>query len=177
MSITTATPTRLTAPLPPAARDALARLEMAFAPTPTVLMEFPTASGAVEVQAVRGDYLPYRWVCPAGCDAGDGYRALPFCRDDAKAHAETCPGVEGDAAASEYEACASRYRDLAAHAGSLCGSEFDRMLCVVDEMGHCRDRLAAAGRLDLLADEHGKTKDPLPSRPRGPHPQSVKAVA
>ena len=62
---------------------------------PTVLMEFPSASGAVVVQAVDDSRTPYRWVCPAG-HVGHGYASLPFCRDDAKAHAMGCRGAEAD---------------------------------------------------------------------------------
>jgi hypothetical protein len=35
--------------------------------------------------------------------------------------------------------------------------------------------LAAAGMLHLVEADHEKTKDPLPTRPRGPHPQRVTA--
>jgi hypothetical protein len=36
--------------------------------------------------------------------------------------------------------------------------------------------LAAAGMLHLVQAEHEKVKDPLPIRPRGPHPQRVTAA-
>lgn len=87
---------RSTAPLPQSAVDALARLESAFRPAPTVLMSFATQSGAtVEVQVVDG---VRRWTCSAGHDGGHAYASLPFCRDDAKAHATTCRGASMDLA-------------------------------------------------------------------------------
>lgn len=92
-------------------------------PTP-LLLSFPTRAGStVEVSAVDGSSAPYRWVCSAGHDEGHAYASLPFCRDDAKAHAAGCRGVEVDRLDTEFG-----------------------------------------------ADEHGKTKEPLPPRPRGPHP-------
>jgi len=37
--------------------------------------------------------------------------------------------------------------------------------------------LASYVRRQPAADDHGKTKEPLPERPRGPHPYPVGAVA
>lgn len=91
MSTATQTPT---APLPALAAAALSRLDLAFTPP---LMSFPTSAGAtVEVRAVDDSRAPYRWVCSAGHDGGHAYASLPFCRDDAKAHAATCRGASVD---------------------------------------------------------------------------------
>jgi hypothetical protein len=85
-----------TTSLPQLAAAALARLESAFRPAVTVLMSFPTRVGAtVEVQVVDG---VRRWTCTAGHDGNHAYASLPFCRDDAKAHAETCRGASVDVA-------------------------------------------------------------------------------
>jgi hypothetical protein len=89
-------PTIPTAPLSPAAAAALHRLELAFIPP---LMSFPTQSGAtIVVQSVDASRAPYRWTCSAGHDGGHAYASLPFCRDDAKAHAATCRGASVDVA-------------------------------------------------------------------------------
>lgn len=83
-----------TAPLPPAAVAALHRLGLALTPP---LMEFPTMSGAtVVVHAIDGEPAPYSWTCSAGHEGDHAYAVLPFCRDDAKAHASVCRGVEVD---------------------------------------------------------------------------------
>jgi hypothetical protein len=50
--------------------------------------------------------------------------------------------------ADQYTTAASTYRMLSASTGWMASAEFDRMLCAVDEMGHCREQLAKAGRLD-----------------------------
>lgn len=94
----TVTPQRVdhTAPLPTRAADALRRLELAFT---APLMQFPTRSDVVVVvRAVDDSSAPYRWTCSAGHDGGHAYGSLPFCRDDAKAHAETCRGASVDVA-------------------------------------------------------------------------------
>ncbi len=55
-------------------------------------MHFLTLGGArVEVFAnPQANCLPYDWSC-SGCGyESTAYAALPFCRDDAKTHAETC---------------------------------------------------------------------------------------
>ncbi|MET9099619.1 hypothetical protein [Streptomyces antibioticus] len=60
--------------------------------TTTVIMQFPTRHGAtVNVTAGGHGTSPYRWECTAGDAAAEhAYASLPFARDDAKAHAETC---------------------------------------------------------------------------------------
>ena len=86
-----------TAPLPALAVEALARLERAFAPAPTVLMSFPTrAKAVVTVTSVDTGRTPYEWSCSAGHSGDEAYAVLSFCRDDAKAHASTCRGAEVD---------------------------------------------------------------------------------
>lgn len=81
---------RPTAPLSPAASAALYRLALSFI---RPLMEFASPSGAtVSVQAVDDSSAPFRWTCTAGHDGG-AYASLPFCRDDAKAHAAECKGM------------------------------------------------------------------------------------
>jgi hypothetical protein len=83
-----------TAPLPALAAAALRRLELAFTPP---LMSFATSAGAtVEVRAVDDSRTPYLWTCSAGHDGGHAYASLPFCRDDARAHAATCRGASVD---------------------------------------------------------------------------------
>jgi hypothetical protein len=59
----------------------------------SLVMQFQTHHGAtVNVFADQSaGNRPYRWVCTAGDAAGaEPYTALPFARDDAKAHADTC---------------------------------------------------------------------------------------
>jgi hypothetical protein len=54
-------------------------------------MQFPTqAGGTVEVTATPGSSAPYDWACSAGHQDDHPYAALPFARDDAKAHASEC---------------------------------------------------------------------------------------
>ena len=143
-----------TAPLPPAAEAALQRLELAFAP---VLMEFPTAFDAtVVVQAVGVSHTPYHWTCWAGHDGGHGYASLPFCRDDAKAHAVECqgerPAVEVVRAVTRFENASARTAELSAAMDSrdLSPAEFDALDFAQDVMRESRATLAAAGRLDLI---------------------------
>ena len=72
-------------------------------PRPTAsLMSFPATSGTtVEVLAVDGSSAPYRWTCSAG-HGGHAYASLPFCRDDAKAHAAECTGVINPVIAEQH---------------------------------------------------------------------------
>ncbi|MEU0783498.1 hypothetical protein ABZ341_18230 [Streptomyces sp. NPDC006173] len=94
MKTATTTINRPTSPLPPAAVQAMHRIELAFTPP---LMSFATSPGAtVEVRAVDDSSAPYRWTCSAGHDGGHAYASLPFCRDDARAHAVTCRGASVD---------------------------------------------------------------------------------
>ncbi|AVH59972.1 MULTISPECIES: hypothetical protein [Streptomyces] len=83
-------------------------------PTPrpaALLMSFSTSAGAVvEVSAVDRSSAPYRWTCSAGHDGGRAYASLPFCRDDAKAHAGECLGVAPDPAVVEKVRVALGYR-------------------------------------------------------------------
>lgn len=60
-------------------------------------MTYPTFGGnTVAVTAVESSRRVYDWSCTGGHDADHLYASLPFCRDDAKAHAETC-GKSGGA--------------------------------------------------------------------------------
>lgn len=59
----------------------------------TPVMEFQAARGAVVTVVAKpgSDGRPYRWSCSAGdAQSPESYASLPFCRDDAKAHAEVC---------------------------------------------------------------------------------------
>ncbi|MGW3408093.1 DUF6907 domain-containing protein [Streptomyces sp. NPDC000888] len=57
----------------------------------SVVMSFPTLGGAVvEVTAGPDSSTPYSWACSAGHRGDHPYASLPFCRDDAKAHAAVC---------------------------------------------------------------------------------------
>jgi hypothetical protein len=60
--------------------------------TETVVLQFPTSGGAtVKVFADQGNAnIPYIWECSAGHRGDEAYASLPFCRNDAQAHAETC---------------------------------------------------------------------------------------
>lgn len=77
-----------------------ARTEQAAAEEQTLLnelavvMEFPAASGGtVTVTADNAGASPsYGWQCTAGHRDEHPYAALPFARDDAKAHAAACEG-------------------------------------------------------------------------------------
>lgn len=84
-------------------------------------------------------------------------------------------------AVTRYEIASFRTAQLSAWMDSrdLTGAEFDAFEFAQDVMRESRATLAAARMLHLIetADDHGKTKDPLPQRPRGPHPQYAKAGA
>lgn len=56
------------------------------------VMSFPTRKGAtVDVTTTGNNLYPYRWEC-SGSERhrSIGYSALPYARDDAKAHAANC---------------------------------------------------------------------------------------
>jgi hypothetical protein len=56
------------------------------------VMSFPTRKGAVvEVTATGNNLYPYRFECSGSKKHRSlGYSALPYARDDAKAHADVC---------------------------------------------------------------------------------------
>lgn len=66
----------------------------------TAVLQIPTRHGhTVNVTADPNDQTrPYRWACTAGDAEGESaYASLPFARDDATAHADTCQArVEHD---------------------------------------------------------------------------------
>lgn len=174
---------RPTAPLPAPAAEALARLECAFLPLDIVraVTRYETASARYDELIAR----PASTLSPAEFDAlGVAQQTM----------AEAF-GVLADAGRLDLTTpaeTAARYRQASAHCRRLSmactakldmGGEFsglvDSLSDARDEMGHCRCQLEQAGRLDLLGvfvDEHGKTKEPLPPRPRGPHPYRTAAV-
>lgn len=151
--LTTPRPTPLsvfrpTAPLPAPAASALAKLERAFLHP---LMEFASPTGStVTVSAVDDPTAPYRWMCTAGHDGSHAYASLPFCRDDAKAHAAGCKGLPGVVA--DYRTAEGRANKLieAGRAVFLSDLEADDLAHNVDLMAGARATLAKAGRLDLI---------------------------
>jgi hypothetical protein len=62
--------------------------------SPPVRFATPTG-GTVQVTAVPGSRIPYDWECSSGHQADQRYAALPYCRDDAKDHADGCEGTAG----------------------------------------------------------------------------------
>lgn len=74
----------------------------------------------------------------------------------------------------QHETAAVHAAGLAAKAASgegLRGIDVRSWEFAEELMTGARATLTAAGMLHLvMADDHGKTKDPLPQRPRGPHP-------
>ncbi|MEU9400560.1 hypothetical protein [Streptomyces sp. NPDC048242] len=55
------------------------------------VLTIPTRLGhAVDVTANPDSSLPYSWACTAGDGSASGYASLPFARDDAQTHANTC---------------------------------------------------------------------------------------
>ena len=54
------------------------------------------------------------------------------------------------AVADRFQEVASTYRLMSAQTSRIAPGEFDRMLCLQDEMRECRCRLERAGRLDLI---------------------------
>ena len=137
------------APLPPAAVAALHRLELAFAPP---LMQFPTAAGAtVSVHSDGSDRTPYTWTCTAGHEGGHAYASLPFCRDDAKAHAAEFPGAspEIERAVVRYGVCTATYARLTMQ-DRLTPAEFDLLADAQDELTRLHEQLEQAGMLHLV---------------------------
>jgi hypothetical protein len=119
-------------------------------------MSFPTSAGAtVEVRAVDRSTAPYRWTCSAGHDGGHAYASLPFCRDDARAHAEACgalPLVVVDAV-TVYESAALRAAELGAKAATgvdLPALDVRSWEFAEGLMAGARVTLAAAGMLHLI---------------------------
>lgn len=145
----TETSSRPTAPLPAAATQAIRRLDLALIPP---LMEFPTGSGAtVTVHAVDSERTPYLWQCSAGHSGGHSYASLPFCRDDAEAHAAKCEGLPGVAAG--YKSAETRANELiqaARETGRMSDLNADDLAHNVDLMAGYRATLVKAHRLDLI---------------------------
>lgn len=78
-------------------------------------------------------------------------------------------------AVTRYEAAAAHAAELAAKAATgedLPTLDVRSWEFAEELMAGALATLAAAGMLHLVSadDDHGKTKDPLPPRPRGPHP-------
>jgi hypothetical protein len=78
-------------------------------------------------------------------------------------------------AVAVYEAAATHAAALAvvAESGRMSDLDADSLAVAEDLMAGARSRLAAAGMLHLVDAEHEKAKEPLPPRPRGPHPYRV----
>lgn len=142
------TPPTPTAPLPVDAAKALASLEHTFFPP---LMEFAAVGGTTVAVHADGDAVaPFRWTCAAGHDGGHFFASLPFCRDDAKAHAAECKGLPGVVA--DYRTAEGRANQLieAGRAALLPDLEADDLAHNIDLMAGYRVILRAAGRLDLV---------------------------
>ena len=54
------------------------------------------------------------------------------------------------AVADRFQDAASTYRLMSAQTSRIAPGEFDRLLCLQDEMAMCRCQLEQAGRLDLI---------------------------
>jgi hypothetical protein len=132
-----------TAPLPPAAAEALARLERAFLP---MSLDVVRAVTRYEVAALRYDELvarPASMLSPAEFDAiGEAQQTMA---DEFGVLAEA--GRTGLLAPLET---ATQYRTAAKHCQRLAAADFDGYLVAHDELAMCRCKLAAAGRLDLI---------------------------
>ncbi|MCT9078818.1 DUF6907 domain-containing protein [Streptomyces fulvoviolaceus] len=64
---------------------------------PATVLQFTTRGGAtVTVTGDNSSSSPYSWTCSAGdASATESYASLPFCRDDAEAHANACQAKQG----------------------------------------------------------------------------------
>lgn len=139
-----------TAPLSPAAVEAMRSLELRLA---SPLMQFPTEVGeTVSVYAVGSESAPYSWTCSAGHSAAHAYASLPFCRDDAREHAGSCE-VTAEMIAAGYATAEVRANELiqaAQETGSMSDLNADDLAHYIDLMAGCRCQLKQAGRLDLV---------------------------
>lgn len=143
--MTTATRTnRPTAPLPPAAVSAMARLERAFLPVP---LDIVRAVAHYEAATARYDELvarPASGLSPAEVDA------LGFAQQTV-AEALAILADHGRLDLIAPAEAAARYRQAASHCRRLVATaDFDACADVQDEMAMCRCQLAKAGRLDLI---------------------------
>lgn len=133
-----------TAPLPPAAAEALSRLERAFVPMP---LEIVRAVTRYETAALRYDELVAR---PASTLSPAEFTSI----GQAQQTMADAFGVLAEADRTNLLApleTATQYRTAAAHCRSLAeAADFDGCLAAQDEMAMCRCQLAAAGRLDLI---------------------------
>jgi hypothetical protein len=135
---------RTTAPLPPAARDAMRRLELAFLPMPLPVVR---AVARYEAATVRYDELiakPASSLTPAEFTSiGAAQQVI------AEASAELAEAGRLDLIAPAETA--ARYRHAASHYRQLVeAADYDGCLDAQDEMTMCRCQLAKAGRLDLI---------------------------
>jgi hypothetical protein len=81
-------------------------------------------------------------------------------------------------AVTVYETAAvhAEYLGNVALSGRMSDLDAESLAVAEELMAGSRATLAAAGMLHLVEVEHEKVKDPLPTRPRGPHPQRVTAA-
>jgi len=131
-----------TAPLTPAAAEALARLERAFLPSAVV-----RAVTRYETAALRYDDLAAR---PASALSPAEVNALQLARETMTSEFAVLAEAGRVDLLAPLEV-ATTYRYAAAHCRELAASaDFDGCLAAQDEMRMCRCQLQAAGRLDLI---------------------------
>ncbi|MER7053436.1 hypothetical protein [Streptomyces sp. NPDC000351] len=139
MTITTETST---APLSPAAAEAVARLERALLPLDVI-----RAVTRYETAALRYDELAAR---PAASLSSAEFDAIRLSRET-MTDAFAVLATAGQTSLLAPLEVATSYRYAAAHCQKLAeAADFDGCLAAQDEMRMCRCQLEAAGRLDLI---------------------------
>jgi hypothetical protein len=95
----------------------------------------------------------------------------------ARPTAPLIPAVVRAVVVYETAAVHAEYLGNVALSGRMSDLDAESLAVAEELKAGSRATLAAAGMLHLVEAEHDKVKDPLPTRPRGPHPQRVTAGA
>ncbi|MDT0608831.1 hypothetical protein [Streptomyces lancefieldiae] len=133
-----------TAPLPPAAVEAIARLESAFLPVP---LDVVRAVARYEAAAFRYDELAAR---PASSLSPAEFDAIRLSQET-MTQAFVILADAGQTGMLAPLEVATSYRYAAAHCRERAeAADFDGCLAAQDEMRMCRCQLEQAGRLDLI---------------------------
>ncbi|MFI6854514.1 hypothetical protein [Streptomyces sp. NPDC050416] len=143
-----------TAPLPPAAIDVARRLELELrSPVDVLRMRVGRLEESLWIQRQGRDFDLVQMRNPAlseleRAEAEGSFRSTAWEIVDLRRQLrEAKAALE---VAIRFQEAESTYRLMSAQTSRIAPGEFDRLLCLQDEMRMCRCQLEAAGRLDLI---------------------------
>jgi hypothetical protein len=153
MSSLTKTPTP-TAPLPPAADDMVRNLEVELrSPVDVLRIQIGRLEESLWIQRQGRDFDLLQMRNPAlseleRAEAEGSFRSTVWEIVDLRRQLREAKAAL--AVAVRFQEAESTYRLMSAQTSRIAPGEFDRLLCLQDEMRECRCRLERAGRLDLI---------------------------